>query len=152
MKMRKRALTAFVAGMSFLTLTACHRTDRWHCSDADHLDRANRYISWKLKLDEQQQRQLAALLNTVGAHRRALLTDQNLFEIFALELSKEKMDAVKLQRMTADEIRKMENAAGLWVAQLAAFHQTLSSDQKQRLDRLIENRRRHAGRYFCNDK
>jgi uncharacterized membrane protein len=146
MMINKRVQIVVMAGIAILALTACQHAGRWHRAEADHFAHANRYLTRELDLDQQQQQLLAALLTGFEAQRDPLLNGERLYAIYTHELSKEELDTARLQRATTAMIRDLEIASDRSIAQLAAFHQTLSRDQKQRLARLLENRREGAQR------
>jgi len=132
-------LVVFLAAM-FLTATGCRRhADRWR--SPEHTAEMRSYLARALELNDEQKKELDAIMTPLVEKKEDGVGRQELLEAFLSEARKDRIDAEKLNAMIDGEVRKAQEMMKGFVSSFAAFHQTLSPGQREKLVSLIQEYR-----------
>lgn len=130
---KKRTLVACVLAFSLMTLAACqHHGERRHHSDTDRGRLASHVVA-ELELDSGQATQIRALLSNLDGKRDDQGHRAQIRNLFVSQLKNEVFDEEHLRDETSKLIRELEAVSEKFIADLGAFHSTLSEEQRGKL-------------------
>lgn len=138
---KNTARAVLIAGL--LVLTACHRYDCRSFSAGRNMERSAERIAQKLKLDPVQKFQLERLLSRTAERRYTLASTHRMAGEVFIQLDRDVMDETQLQAIATESIRELEGFSRQVIADLAAFHRTLTPEQKSRLKTLLADADSH---------
>ncbi len=97
-----------------------------------------RFLAWKLRLDEPQVAEFAALLNELKTERaQAAVDDRRALTAFADAVAGEGFDAAKATEAQRLRVQSAERLQGVIAKTLEGMHARLDSEQRARLAYLI---------------
>jgi len=97
------------------------------------------YISETLDLNESQQAQLEQIKDELMAKAQEMHADKASMQAeLVTQLRSEEIDQVRVKALVAEHRAKMDEIIDLIVVRLAAFHKTLTPEQKEKLIAKIE--------------
>jgi Spy/CpxP family protein refolding chaperone len=137
--LKKSIIMSLLVGM--LLITGCHMHDRRHHSDTGRFHDRTEHIVKTLGLNQAQERKLEEILSGPESKNAAHGRGHRLVDDITKELQKEELDEVYLRKATSSYLKELEEASFEFVSQLAAFHKTLTSEQKSELAKLLKTRR-----------
>jgi periplasmic protein CpxP/Spy len=147
--LRKKFIWGFMpvllAGLMFLG--GCHRP-----SPEKIADRIVEELTTKLELSAMQQQQL----NTTKAELLGKLAElkkshESIHDGVMAELQKDTLDQGQLKKMAASHKAEMDVVADLLIDRLAAFHGTLTPDQKKKLVEFVKEKDKCRKHCFFGD-
>ncbi len=122
-----------------LMFSGCHRhVDRWHTSERSAKTLTNHIVK-ELVLNKEQRVQLIEAITNLMVKKEEILEDNSLKDEIFYQLGSEKIDEVHLNRVITEHAKEMERLTKSFVSKLTEFHSTLTSEQKRKLSKLIED-------------
>jgi Spy/CpxP family protein refolding chaperone len=146
-KSKNITILASIIVISVLMIAGCQ--DRMHKSG--HHD-VSKHITKTLNLDESQQSRLKEIELQIQDKRRKLCSSKGVIEAeMRKQVQSDTFDAEVLNTLIGTEFDRVESTMSSIVAEVADFHSTLDSDQKEKLRDLIDDwgGKRH-GRHHSN--
>jgi len=126
-----------------LIASGCNRHGGgWHSTEAD-TERLTHFISGELQLESEQEKELGEIMDRLIGFSVERGQVARLHNEFHDQLSKETFDALKLKEEVSRTMDALERETLALVDETAKFHDTLNTDQREKLNRLM---RKYDGR------
>ena len=136
--MKKKPLTISLVGLlvaGLLTFTGCKHHGR-HKGAEFMVD----YVSEVLDLTDAQREDLDRIKEEFMTKAEEMHADKDAMKASLVEqLGKDQMDEVELRRLADQHRTKMDEMVDLGINRLAAFHKTLTPEQKAKLIKKLED-------------
>jgi len=147
-KWNKFVIVLLIAGV--FTFVGCNRYHDRH-SAGHKTDRVVGYVSDKLDLTDAQKVEFEKTATSMLQSRQEMHNDGSLREAVVKELSKERIDTVRLEALVTKHIDRIEETIKGHLSEIAELHASLTPEQRERLVEVIEEhndggRLRHRNR------
>lgn len=133
-----KIFSILISTFILLSTAACHQHGERHSfsriNDEGHVQK----ISEKLDLDADQQAKLDTVVSTMQGHKNKHGNHGQLSSAFIGQFKKDDFDEGLLQKEVKEYIRELETASEQFIADLGAFHASLSTEQREKLAKLLE--------------